>query len=257
MGNREQPQPRGSGDTGERALVLVHGAGGEARLWGTVERRLRAAGVPSLALDLPGHGLAAGPGRDSVGAYADYLETALGQAGIRQYAVAGHSLGGAIALTLAVREPPGLRGIGAVSTGARLPVDPMILKGILAAFSCTVENLARFCFARGSAEELLRQAARTMAAPGPEVVHGDFAACAAYGLSDRELTGIGVPAEVVCGDLDILTPPALSEELAAKVPGARLTRIPGCGHMPLLETPEALAAALVRLWDRCFGEGPR
>lgn len=254
MGEQQRPQSRGSGHAQGRALVLVHGAGGDRKLWGTVERRLRAGGIPGLALDLPGHGRAPGPGRDSVDAYADFLETALGQAGIAEYAVAGHSLGGAIALTLAVREPPGLRGIAAVSTGARLPVDPRILKGTLAAFSCTVENLARFCFARGTAEELLRQAARTMAAPGPEVVHGDFVACADYGLSDRELGGIGVPAEVVCGDLDVLTPPPLSEELAAKIPGARLTRIPGCGHMPLLEAPEALADALAHLWKRCFGD---
>lgn len=257
MGEQPHSPARGSRRAQGRALVLVHGAGGDRKLWGAVGRRLRTRGIPSLALDLPGHGRAQGPGRDSVGAYADFVETALGLGGISEYAVAGHSLGGAIALTLAVRGPPGLRGIAAVSTGARLPVDPMILKGTLSAFSCTVENLARLCFARGTAEELLRQAARAMASPGPDVLHGDFVACAHYRLSDRELGGVGVPAEVVCGDLDVLTPLPLSQELAAKIPAARLTRIPGCGHMPLLEAPEALADALARLWSRCFGEEAR
>jgi pimeloyl-ACP methyl ester carboxylesterase len=93
-----------------------------------------------------------------------------------------------------------------------------------------------------------------MAATGPEVLHADFAACSGYGLGDPELAAIRVPVEVVCGEADIMTPLPLSEELAAKIHRARLTGIPGCGHMPLLEAPDELAAALVRLWNRSFGE---
>ncbi len=247
----------GRPDARGRALALVHGAGGDHKLWGAVHARLREAGVPALALDLPGHGRSPGPGRVTIGAYADAVEEALAAAGAREYAVAGHSLGGAVALTLAVRAPAALRGVGAVSTGARLPVDPMILKGTLQAFVCTVENLARFCFPRGTPEEVWRRAAEALAAPGPEVLHGDFAACAAYGLSDADLGGIRVPAEVVCGELDVLTPLPLSQELAAKIPGARLTRLPGVGHLPLVEAPDALAAVLARLWETTFGEGAR
>jgi len=246
----------GRPDAQGRALVLLHGAGGDHKLWGAVHGRLREAGVPALALDLPGHGRSPGPGLTTIGAYADAVEEALVGAGVREYAVAGHSLGGAVALTLAVRAPGALHGLGAVSTGARLPVDPMILKGTLTAFACTVENLARFCFARGTPEAVWRPAAQAMAALGPEVLHGDFAACAVYGLSDEELKGIRVPAEVVCGELDVLTPLPLSEELAEKIPGARLTRLPGVGHMPLLEDPEGLATPLARLWARAFGESP-
>jgi len=237
-----------------RALVLIHGAGGDHKLWGEVLRRLHAAKVPALALDLPGHGRSLGPGRSTVGGYAEAVEETLAAAGVREYAVTGHSLGGAIGLTLAARNPPGLQGVAAVSTGARLYVDPMILKGTLQAFACTVENVARFCFARGTAEAVWRRAAEAMASTGPEVLHADFAACAGYGLGDPELAAIRVPVEVVCGEADIMTPLPLSEELAAKIPGARLTRIPECGHMPLLEAPDELAAALVRLWERCFGK---
>jgi pimeloyl-ACP methyl ester carboxylesterase len=244
----------GRPDAEGRALVLIHGAGGDHQLWSEVYRGLRASGVPALTLDLPGHGRSGGPACQTVAKCADAVEETLTAAGVRRYAVAGHSLGGAIALTLATRKAPGLAGVAAVATGARLYVDPMILEGALRNFACTVENVARHCVARGTAEGVWRQAAAAMAETGPEVLHADFAACAAYGMEDADLREIRLPVEVVCGDVDIMTPRPLSEELAAKIPGARLTPIPACGHMPLLEAPDALAAALVQLWRRSLGE---
>ncbi len=245
-----RPDPHG------RALVLVHGAGGNHALWGPVRAELLRRQVPAVAVDLPGHGRTPGPGRDRVGAYAAFVAAAAAERGITTWAVAGHSLGGAVALTLGARPPPGLVGVGAVCTGARLPVDPMILRGAREAFACTVENLARFCFARGTPEDVWRPAADTLATVGPDVLHGDFAACDRYGLGDADLARIGLPVEVVCGEADVLTPPALSEELARKIPGARLTRIPASGHMPLVEAPGSLAAALERLWERALGAAP-
>ncbi|MBI5444752.1 MAG: alpha/beta fold hydrolase [Deltaproteobacteria bacterium] len=240
----------GRADGDGRALVLVHGAGGNHTVWAKVFGALRKAGVPTMALDLPGHGASSGPPRGSVGECADAVERIVAEAGIRRYAVAGHSLGGAIALTLAARGAQGLLGLGAVSTGARLPVDPKILEGVRSNFSCTVENLCRFVFAKGTERKRIEEAAEMMAAAGPEAVYADFAACASYGLTVEELGAIRVPAEIVCGDSDVLSPVALSEELAAGIPGARLTLLPGCGHMPLLEAPEELAGALAELWRR-------
>lgn len=51
------------------------------------------------------------------------------------------------------------------------------------------------------------------------------------------LAGIDVPVLVVVGEEDAMTPPAESEELAAAIPGARLVRIPGAGHLTPLERP--------------------
>jgi len=47
------------------------------------------------------------------------------------------------------------------------------------------------------------------------------------------------------GDGDAATPPALSQEIAAAIPGARLVVVPDCGHMSTLERPQAVAEALV------------
>jgi pimeloyl-ACP methyl ester carboxylesterase len=247
---------QGAGNSGQdgRTLVLIHGAGGDHRLWGDVQSRLEAAGVPAVALDLAGHGRSGEPARDTVAASADDVEETVATWRVGEWAVAGHSLGGAVALTLAARHAPGLRGAAVVSSGARLPVDPMILRGTIEAFSCTVENLARFCFARGTPENLRRDAARLMAEAGPRTLHADFTACAGYAVPPALLASVRIPVEVVCGEADVLTPVALSEEVAGAVPGARLSRLAGCGHMPPVEAPGELCEALTALWERSFAE---
>ena len=59
------------------------------------------------------------------------------------------------------------------------------------------------------------------------------------------LAGIKVPTTIVVADADPLTPMVLSEEMAAAIPGAKLTIAPDCGHVITLERPEVVNAALV------------
>jgi pimeloyl-ACP methyl ester carboxylesterase len=53
-----------------------------------------------------------------------------------------------------------------------------------------------------------------------------------------------VPTLVVCGEFDQATPPALTKMVAEKVPNARYVELPGCGHCPPLEQPDAFIAAI-------------
>lgn len=53
-----------------------------------------------------------------------------------------------------------------------------------------------------------------------------------------------VPTLVVCGEFDQATPVALNKIVAEKVPGAKYIELPGCGHCPPLEQPEAFVAAI-------------
>ena len=59
------------------------------------------------------------------------------------------------------------------------------------------------------------------------------------------LPAIKCPTLVLVGDGDQLTPPALSEEMAALIPGSKLVVVPQCGHLSTLERPEAVTKALV------------
>jgi 3-oxoadipate enol-lactonase len=53
-----------------------------------------------------------------------------------------------------------------------------------------------------------------------------------------------VPTLVVCGEFDQATPPELNKSIADKVAGSRYVELPGCGHCPPLEQPQAFLAAI-------------
>jgi pimeloyl-ACP methyl ester carboxylesterase len=56
---------------------------------------------------------------------------------------------------------------------------------------------------------------------------------------------LDVPTLVVCGEADQATPPALTKEVAGKIPGARYVELKNCGHCPPLEQPQQFAAAVM------------
>jgi pimeloyl-ACP methyl ester carboxylesterase len=79
---------------------------------------------------------------------------------------------------------------------------------------------------------------------GPEVFLRHQQAIMARPDSRAGLAAIGCPTLVLVGDADELTPPPLSREMAAAIPGARLVVVADCGHLSTLERPDAVNAAL-------------
>jgi pimeloyl-ACP methyl ester carboxylesterase len=71
------------------------------------------------------------------------------------------------------------------------------------------------------------------------------------GLAAR-LAGITVPTLVVWGEADRMTTPAYGKEYAAAIPGAEFHLLPGAGHLPQIETPQAV----LTLFERFTGIAP-
>ena len=118
-------------------LLLVHGAGGTHQLWGYAIRSLEAANV--YALDLSGHGRSDGTSRWSIASYAALIIECVDALQLEQVIVAGHSMGGATALQMALSHQKRVVGLVLVATGARLRVMPTILDGALSDFENTVK----------------------------------------------------------------------------------------------------------------------
>lgn len=224
--------------------MIVHGAGGNALAWEDVIARLSDA----CAVDLPGHGASPPRPPHTIAGYAaavrETLEALAGRAGAPGALLAGHSMGGAIALEVALDPPPCLRGLALLGTGGRLRVTQSILgfmKGLRP--GADLVPFVRAGFAAGAAEDRVRALAERVAGSMVAMGHADFVACDAFDrLSDLER--VGVPTLVLCGGEDPLTPVKYSKHLASAIPGATLALIDGVGHMLEVEAPDEVADAL-------------
>lgn len=231
-------------------LVLLHAAGSNAGMW---RRQLETLGPThdAVALDLPGHGRAPGvEGPPSIEAMAELVRRFRLALGLRKPILVGRSMGGAVALVTAAREPEATRGLVLVCTAARFD-------GLAGAIA-TSRDVARGrlpqqftteTFSPATSLDLMKVAWMEQVKTDPRVRLGDLLACQAF--DGVPLLGrIRVPTLVVGGADDQVTPPERSRELAAGIAGARLEILPDAGHQAPLEQHERFARLLVE-----FAEG--
>ncbi|MCJ7663710.1 MAG: alpha/beta hydrolase [Desulfobacterales bacterium] len=229
FGNRERKQ-------GKDSLVFIHGAGGSRTSW-RLQGEYFSRAFNVIIMELPGHGAAQGQGAQEVKDYTLWIKGALDELKLSNPFVIGHSMGGAIAMDLAVRFQALPKGLVLASTGARLRTLPDILDGIEKAFPETVELICERSFDQDAPEELRRFAVVEMMKNSPRVLHGDFTACDRFDIMDQ-VQAIGNPTLVICGDQDALAPIKYSRFLADKIAGARLEIVEKAGHRVMLEQPE-------------------
>ena len=228
-------------DNDSPAALLIHGAGG-SHLNFPIQLR-RHARWNAILPDLPGHGKSAPAGRDTVADYGLDMLALLDALDIESAILVGHSMGGAIALWLALEYAERVAGLALVCTGARLPVNPALIDSIVAAPDDTITQLLRWMWAPGADDALVSASESVLRECPRAVLADDFRACANFDVRGR-LREIRAPTLVVAGELDKMTPPKLSEELAAGIADARLCEIPGAGHMAHLEQPQAVASEI-------------
>lgn len=237
-----------SGEVESLPVVLIHGAGGNHLNWPPQMRRLP--GYRIYAPDLPGHGKSGGRGHQNVLTYAKSLIEWVDALNINRAAFVGHSMGGAIAQTLAAYYPNRVAALGLISTGARLGVDPYIIENAANATTLhkAVETLMDRFFASPMEQGVLKQVEASMFAVRQSVISGDFQACDTFDMLER-LGAITCPTVVICGSEDRLTPVRYAQYLANEIPDARLEIIPEAGHMVMLEKPDAVVGVLKGFLD--------
>lgn len=224
-------------------LVLIHGAGGDHLSWPSQLRRL--SGYRVYTPDLPGHGKSKGRGLQSITSYGEAVAAWLQELALPKVFLAGHSLGGGVALWLAVTHPELVRALILISTGSKLPVNLSLIEELATqvGFPTAVDKITSWSFSSRVEPALVENIKNQMLKTRPSVLAGDFRACDKFDLSGQ-LAEIQVPTLVLVGGEDKMTPERFSEELAEGIPGAELNVIPAAGHMLPLEQPEAVAAAL-------------
>ncbi len=235
-------------------LVLVHGAGGTLYHWPPGLRRLAKHDV--FAIDLPGHGRSAGPGREDVGDYADFLLDWIDALQLPPFVLVGHSMGGGIALIFALRHAQRLRGLALVATGARLRVHPDILQAIRIDKEGVGQQLVEWVHGHRASPAQRRQYLRHFLSVDTDVMYGDWLACDRFDVM-QQLADIHLPTLIIAGSQDSMTPAKYASFMAEAMPDADLTVIEGAGHMIMLEQPQMVIGAVAGFLERLKRAGSK
>jgi pimeloyl-ACP methyl ester carboxylesterase len=221
-----------------RNVVFVHGAGGNSLLWRRTLERLTG-GATAYAVDLPGHPLGEITCR-SVSDYSEALHKFMADAHLRKPVLCGHSMGGAVVLTLALTHPEDVGGLVLIGTGARMGVSPAILEGLRTEPMKAIENVITPWSFNSIDIGLAREARTALSVSNLPVFLNDYLACQGFDVRG-DIQNIAVRTAIFCGDMDRMTPPKWSHYLKAHIPDSEVYFVKDSGHMLPLEKPETLA----------------
>jgi long-chain acyl-CoA synthetase len=228
-----------SPDLPGRTIVFLHGFGGQAMQW-RYQLNKFALKNRVIAIDLRGHGLSDKPtvGYEAESILGD-LEMALELLGVRgQFALVGHSFGGAVATDYALRHPERVERLVLIATAGKFRLNPFFRLGLHMP-SWMLRSVS--VFTRG-----------WLSAP-PHALKPFYLQYLSKWSGWEKFPAITMPTLVIRGHRDVLFEKPAFERVAATIPGAEDVDIKVSGHMVMLERREAVDRAL----ERFFESGPQ
>jgi pimeloyl-ACP methyl ester carboxylesterase len=231
-------------------IIFVHGVGGNTQYWYYQREYLKSI-MRVILIDLPGHGQSTGEGCKTIEEARDVVRDVIVNMGIEQAYLAGHSMGGGIAMSFALAYPALLKGIILICTGAKLRVLPAILDGVLRDKESTVRMIMMdYAFSKKAPQKMKDNGFQDMMKSSAEIIYQDFTACDRFRVVGS-LDKITLPAMVIGGKDDLLTPPTYSEYLHREIKGSGLVIVEDAGHMVMIEQPDAVNHAIEGFLSNC------
>jgi len=221
--------------------LFIHGAGASPMVWRLQLLHFKG----GLAVELPGH--PSGPGCSTIEDYASSVEEHIREKTLKDPVLVGHSMGGAIAITIALKNSD-LAGLVLVGTGARLRVDPNILTGIKENYDDVSKLVGRWSVSPSSDPIIAERIAEDLLNVKPEVAYGDFIACDRFDRMN-DVQKITCKTLIVVGADDRMTPVKYSQYLHEKIVNSSLVVISDAGHNVMLEKHREFNAAVEAFLD--------
>jgi pimeloyl-ACP methyl ester carboxylesterase len=239
-------------DAAKPTLLFVHGAGMDHSVWPLQARHFAYRGHNALALDLPGHGRSDGELLTAIEAMADWLARLIDALGLARAGLVGHSMGALVALACAARSPRKVDRLALLGAAPGMPVHPALLEAAARPEPLGSRMICDWGFGpaghfgghRSPGSWMLGHALALLGRSTGPRLHTDLAACDAYGSGLADAAKVACPAVVIAGALDRMTPARQGAKLAEAIEGARFVSLPSCGHMMMVEQPDATRDAL-------------
>ena len=239
-------------DAAKPSVVFIHGTANDHSVWTLQARYFAHHGWNALAIDLPGHGKSFGDAKTSIASSADWLVNLLDNGNIARAALVGHSLGSLIALDIAARYPARVSQIALIGSSVPMPVSDVLMEAAINRPAEAFEMLNIW----GHAPHLkwgrnptpgtstMMASKRLLAQSQSGAVAVDLAACQAFQIDDAALAELKLPALVVAGAIDMLTPAKAAYALAARLGNASTVTLADAGHSMMQEAPGKVVDAL-------------
>ncbi len=231
-----------------KPLILVHGFPFDHTVWEEAAALLEA-DFDLILPDLRGFGESTTVESPySIADMADDLAALMDGLSIEKAALAGHSMGGYVALAFAKKYPQRVSGLALVASQAAADAPErkewryktahdVAEKGVAVVAEAMTPKLSTDARIRAFVKELILK-------QGSAGVIGALKATAEREDSTPILASFVFPVVLIHGDADALIPLEKMQEIKAALPDAQMTILPGAGHMPMLEFPRETAEAL-------------
>jgi 3-oxoadipate enol-lactonase len=246
---------------GKPVIVFSNSLGTDFRIWRDVIVRL-AGDFAVVTYDKRGHGLSdVGQAPYSMDDHVADLAGLLDLLGVRDALVCGLSVGGLIAQRLYARRPDLVRALILCDTGHKIGTTQLWNDRIEAIEAAGIEAISEQILERWFTPDYRTNETeafagyRNMLCRTPVAGYTGTAAAIRDTDFTEQAKKISVPTLCVVGDQDGATPPALVEEMARLIPGARYQVIPNAGHLPCIEQPVVLSDAIRAFVDLLSADG--
>ncbi|GAO77766.1 MULTISPECIES: alpha/beta fold hydrolase [unclassified Sphingopyxis] len=261
---------RDQGKRGDRAIILIHGANASLHTWEPLVKRLGET-YRVVTLDLPGHGLTGAiPDTDySAQGMMDAVDVVAAKLGLDHFILGGNSMGGWVAWRYALAQPARVDALLLIDA-AGMPLRPGEKRPESnVGFRVLEYPFGRWLATRVTPRMLVEQSLRG-SVEKQEIVDdamidrywellrfpGNRAATVLRARMDREpamaarVGEIKAPTLILFGDKDRLINPSAAKTFNERIAGSEVVILPGIGHLPMEEAPDATANAIADFLTR-------
>ena len=231
----------------QRNVLLLHGLGANCDSWQLQTPTLIEAGFRILIPDVPGFGKSTYPGgRSNIAKLTEFIVHLLDNLSIKETSLVGISMGGTLALQMALDRPFQIEKLVLVNTFARLNRAglrqlPYYLQRLVLLYTVGMPAQARAVaqrlFSHPEQELLRKELISQILQADPSGYRSTLLALARFNVSDR-LSEINRPTLVISGEADTTVPMENQLQLVSGIPNASHRIIPEAGHAVIVEKPE-------------------